>query len=68
MNLPKICNKPPRTKRGANRQYAAILRAYKAAFDGGGAFGWDWPTFRSNWPEGWQKCQDIKAVYYSLPA
>lgn len=66
--IPKCATKPPRSKRGANRQYSAILRAYKVAFDGGGAFGWDWPTFRINWPEAYARVQELKAVYYSLPA
>jgi hypothetical protein len=65
--LPKITNKPPRSKRGANVRYSAVLNAYKRAFDGGGSFGWDWPTLRSNWPEAYQYLQSLKTVYYNLP-
>jgi hypothetical protein len=65
--MPAIASREPRSKRGANRQYSAILRAYKRAFDGGGAFEWDWPTLRSNWPEGYAKLQTLKSVYYTLP-
>jgi hypothetical protein len=64
--LPKICSKPPRTRRGAQRQYDAIVRAYKRAFAGGGMFGWDGPTFRANWPEGYQRAQDIAALWRKL--
>ena len=66
--MPAIANKTPKSKRGANRQYSAILRAYKTVYAGGGAFGWDWPTLRCNWPEGYAKLQALKAVYYGLPS
>lgn len=54
--------KLPKSKRGANRQWIAIVREYKRRFEG-----WDWPTFRLNWPEAWQYVQELRAVYYSLP-
>lgn len=66
-SLPKICSKPPRTQRGADRQYNAILRAYIASQDGGGAFGYDWPTFRLNWPEGAQRAADLITLRRKLP-
>lgn len=65
--IPAIANREPRTKRGANRQYSAILRAYRTAFNGGGSFGWDWPTLRLNWPKGFVKLQSLKSIYYNLP-
>jgi hypothetical protein len=68
MNLPKITQKPPRSKRGANQRYGAVIRAYKRAFAGGGAFGWDWPTLRLNWPEAHAYLQCLKDIYYKLPA
>jgi hypothetical protein len=57
----------PKSKRGAYRQYRALLRAYKRAFDGGGAFGWDWPTLRLNSPETYTKIEALRAVYTQLP-
>lgn len=62
MNLPKICNKPPRSVAGARRQYNAVVRVYRRAYAGGGQFGFDWPTFRVNWSEGYavaRRCADI---------
>jgi hypothetical protein len=57
----------PKSKRGAYRQYCALLRAYKHAFAGGGAFGWDWPTLRLNSPEAYAKLRALIAVYPQLP-
>jgi hypothetical protein len=57
----------PRSKRGAYRQYRALLRAYTRAFAGGGAFGWDWPTMRRNSPETYAKLRALVAVYPQLP-
>lgn len=67
MNLPKITQKPYRTKRGADRHYEAVLNAYKVAWSGGGSFGWDWPTLRANWPEGYVYLRGICDVYDQLP-
>lgn len=57
----------PKSKRGALRQRNAIIRAYKRAFAGGGSFGFDWPTFRLNWPEGFQRAVQLKLQYPYLP-
>lgn len=65
--MPRITKTEPRSKRGANLRYSAVLRAYKTAFAGGGAFGWDWPTLRLNWPDGFSYLQRLKAIYYRLP-
>jgi hypothetical protein len=63
MRLPAICSKPPRTPAGCDRQYRAVFNAYTRAFAGGGAFGYDWPTLRINWPEGYAKLQELEAWY-----
>jgi len=63
MKLPAICNKPPRTPAGCDRQYRAVFNAYALAFAGGGAFGYDWPTLRINWPEGYGKLRELEAWY-----
>jgi len=65
--LPKITQRAPRTKRGAQRQYNAILRAYKIAFAGGGTFGWDSRTFHANWPEAWEKVDELIHLSQVLP-
>lgn len=62
-----VVAKPPKTKRGANRQYNALIRRYHAMFDGGGMFGWDWPTFRLNWPEGYARAKELIALSKALP-
>lgn len=56
-----------RTKRGARRRYAAILRSYFHDFAGGGTYGWDWPTLRLNSPERYAELQAIRAMMPSLP-
>lgn len=67
MQLPKICSREPRTRAGAVRQYGAIVRTYKRAFAGGGLFGWDWPTFRMNWPEGHARAWHLYKLAEALP-
>ena len=57
----------PKSKRGMWRQYWALLNAYKRAFDGGGGFGWDWPTLRLNDPETYAKLKALQAIYPTLP-
>jgi len=61
--LPKLCQKPARTVPGAARQYNAALRAYQRRFAGGGAYGWDWPTMRSNCPETYEFLQALLAKW-----
>jgi len=62
-----VSTKQPKSKRGADRQYGALIRRYYDMFRGGGTFGWDWPTFRLNWPEGYARAKELRAVYASLP-
>lgn len=63
----EVTTKAPKSKRGADRQYNAILNRYHDMFRGGGMYGWDWPTFRLNWPEGYTRCRELRAIYFSLP-
>jgi hypothetical protein len=64
--MPAICNRAPKTRAGAERQYDAVIRAYKRAFDGGGMFGWDWRTFEINWQEGYAKAQRLAQLANTL--
>jgi hypothetical protein len=57
----------PKTKRGANKQWRALLRAYKRNFMGGGSFGFDWPTMRLNSPETYDHLRAMRAAYEMLP-
>lgn len=57
----------PKSKEGCARQINTILRAYQLRYAGGGAFGYDWPTFRLNWPEGFQRVRDLQALHAGLP-
>ena len=59
--------KMPKTKRGAVKQYWAILRAYRRTYDGGGMFGYDWPTFRLNAPEAFAHIAAIRDNFRALP-
>lgn len=58
-----------RTKRGALRQYNAILRAYKRDYPDGGMLGFDWPqkSVRANDPQRYEQLRRIRAIYGSLP-
>lgn len=62
-----VTSKQPKTKRGANRQYDALIRRYHDMFAGGGTFGWDWPTFHLNWPEGYARAKELIALSKTLP-
>jgi hypothetical protein len=57
----------PKTKRGASRQFNAILNAYRRAFAGGGMFGFDWPTMRINAPDTYAKLHTLRELYPTLP-
>ena len=57
-----------RTKRGAIRRYNAIIRKYRRDFAGGGMFGFDLPTMRSNCPEAYAEIQALRDIYPKLPA
>ena len=56
-----------RSKRGAVRRYNAIIAKYRRDFAGGGMFGFDYPTMRSNAPEAYQALAELKALFPYLP-
>ena len=60
--------KTPKTKRGAVRQYDAIMRACRRDMAGGLSFGMDWPTLRTTFPERYARIQELKAIYKGLPS
>jgi len=60
--------KLPKSKRGAARQYDAIIAACRCDMRGGLSFGMDWPTLRATFPERYAHIQAIKAIYQELPA
>lgn len=66
MNLPKIATKQPRSVAGIERQYYAVIRAYMRAYAAGGSFGFDWPTMRVNWPEGYARCKELETMARSM--
>jgi hypothetical protein len=57
----------PKSKRGATRQWNAILRAYRRGFAGGGAFGFDWPTMRLNSPNAYAHLMTLARLFDQLP-
>ena len=59
--------KMPKSKRGAWRQYDAIIRQYQRDFAGGGLFGWDMPTLRINAPDKYNHIMAMKEIFSSLP-
>lgn len=59
--------KMPKTQRGATRQWNAIVSAYKRDYAGGGAFGYDWVTFRLNQPDAYAHIKAVQAIFASLP-
>lgn len=59
--------KMPKTKRGADRQYDSILRAYRRTYASGGMFGFDWPTFRLNAPDAFAHIREMQRAYENLP-
>lgn len=58
----------PKTKRGAVRQYNAIIAACRRDLAGGLSFGMDWPTLRVSFPERYARIQYLKSIYKDLPA
>jgi hypothetical protein len=68
MQLPKIATREPRSLAGVERQYYAVIRAYIRAYSSGGAFGFDWPTMRINWPEGFARCKELEAIAKAMLA
>jgi hypothetical protein len=59
--------KTPKTKRGAIRQRDSIISAYKRTYAGGGAFGYDWPTFRVQAPDAYAHLKHMQTLFASLP-
>jgi hypothetical protein len=57
----------PKSKRGAVRQYNAIMRAAHHALRGGLQYGMDWPTFRCKFPDEAAHVTAVKAAYPTLP-
>jgi hypothetical protein len=57
----------PKSKEGCVRQINAILRSYMLDFSGGGAFGYDWPTFRLNSPERYARVRALQNLWHELP-
>lgn len=57
----------PKSKQGCARQIDALLRAYCRDFAGGGPFGWDWPTFRMNDPERYDRVRGLQTLWHELP-
>ena len=57
----------PKSKQGCERQIRAILRSYERDYAGGGRFGYDWPTFRMNSPERYERVRELQKLYADLP-
>jgi hypothetical protein len=57
----------PKSKRGARRQYDALMRKYRRDYAGGGSFGFDWPTLRANAPQLYAHLHAMNAAFRYLP-
>lgn len=57
----------PRTKRGAVRQYDAIMRAARNGMAGGLTFGMDWRTFKITFPKAAAHVAAMRAAFPTLP-
>ena len=57
----------PKSKQGCARQIDAVLRAYRRDFAGGDAFGYDWPTFRLNSPDRYERVRALQKLAIELP-
>ena len=57
----------PKSKNGCARQINAILNSYRRDFAGGGSFGYDWPTFRVNSPERYERVRALQKLSDDLP-
>ena len=58
----------PKTREGAARQWNALIHAYRKAYSGGGAYGFDWPTLSANAPEVYTRLKLIAGMWASLPS
>lgn len=56
----------PKSKDGCARQINSILRGYRRDFAGGGSFGFDWPTFRINAPERYERVRALQRLSSEL--
>ena len=59
--------KLPATKRGARKQYNAIMAKARRALAGGLSFGMDWPTFGANFPKEYAYVHQLNRLYKELP-
>lgn len=57
----------PKSRQGCDRQIAALIRSYKRDFAGGGAFGYDMPTFAANSRERYDQVIALQALRDTLP-
>ena len=57
----------PKSKRGARRQYDAIMRQCRRDLSGGLSYGMDWPTLRATFPDRYAHLQAMNAAYPTLP-
>lgn len=56
----------PKSKAGCERQMRAVLRSYLKDFADGGSFGYDWPTFRLNSPERYERMRALQSLWQKL--
>jgi len=57
-----------RSKEGAWRAYDATLRGYMRRGEGGGKFGFDWPTMRVLEPETYARLKELAGLSRTLPS
>jgi hypothetical protein len=57
----------PKSKRGADRQFRALLSKYRRDFAGGFTFGMDWPTLHANAPDVYNRLMALRLNYKDLP-
>jgi len=58
----------PKSKRGAIRQYNAVIREAYRKLAGGTKFGVDLTTLKIVWPQGYDKIAELRMMYGTLPA
>jgi hypothetical protein len=57
----------PKSKRGAVRQYNALINKFYREMEGGGTFGIDWPTARIFFPQECAHIDAMRSAYRALP-
>ncbi|MBK4735981.1 hypothetical protein [Noviherbaspirillum pedocola] len=60
-------HKMPKSKRGAVRQYNALVTRFYRELDGGCTFGIDWPTARSFFPKECAHIDAMRSAFAALP-